>query len=136
MKEISRDLDMSNIISSSNFNETQKRKLVAIIAKIFRQQLISSNNIFSNNNNNDNDINNNFDNQQSASTIHSVENIKFFDFIYDDFNDGNFVIINVDKHVFYRNVYVFCDRLKNLAKDFINKQKMKKMILVLRKHLE
>ena len=48
---------MSNVISLSNFNKTQKRKFTAMIAKIFRQQLILLNNTFSNNN--DNNTNNN-----------------------------------------------------------------------------
>ena len=48
---------MSNVISSLNFNKTQKYEFIAIIAKVFRQELISSkDNIFSNDN--DNNINN------------------------------------------------------------------------------
>ena len=96
----------------------QRRELAAMIIKIFHQQSILSDSTFSNDNNND--IDNDLNNQRFASTIRFIENIKFFDFIYDDFNDDNFVIINVDKHVFYHDVYVFCDRLKNLAKNFIN----------------
>ena len=43
---------MLNVISSLNFNETQKYKFITMIAKIFRQQLTLLNNILSNNNNN------------------------------------------------------------------------------------
>ena len=99
-----------------------------MIAKVFRQQSTSLDNTLSNDNDNDNNIDNDFNNQRFVSTICSAENIEFFDFIYDDFNDGNLVIVNADKHVFYRDVYVFCDRLRNLVKDFIDEQKMKKLI--------
>ena len=117
---------MSNVISSSNFNETQKHKLAAMIAKIFRQQLISLNNTSLNDN--DSDIDNDSNNQRPVSTIRSVENIEFFNFIYDNLIGGNFVIINADKHIFYRDVYVFCNRLKNFAKNFIDEQKVKELI--------
>ena len=38
------------------------------------------------------------------------------------------LIINVDRHVFYRDVYVFIDRLKNLVNDFIEKQRVKNFL--------
>ena len=53
---------MLNVILLSDFNKTQKRELVAMIAKIFCQQSTSSNNTFLNNNNDDNDIDNDFNN--------------------------------------------------------------------------
>lgn len=39
------------------------------------------------------------------------ENIDFFDFNYESIES----IINVEKHVFYWNVYTFIDRLKNIT---------------------
>ena len=58
------------------------------------------------------------------------ENINYFDFIYMNNNDSTstILIINVDRYVFYRDVYVFIDRLKNLVNDFIEKQRVKNFL--------
>lgn len=61
--------------------------------------------------------------------IKSTKNIDYFDFAYENLIYTNVSIINVERHVFYRDVYVFIDRLKNLAKDFVDEQKVKKLIL-------
>ena len=39
-----------------------------------------------------------------------VEKIKFFDSTVDDLKS----IINLNKHVFYKNIYVFVNRFKNV----------------------
>ena len=80
--------------------------------EILRDQSISSSSFFDDNKNDD------FKNYRFASIIRFVENVKFFDFDYVDIN--NFVIVNVDHYVFYKNVYVFKDKLKNLTKNFID----------------
>ena len=54
------------------------------------------------------------DNDNQLRQFKSVENIDYFDFDYE--NAENTFIVIVDKHVFYRNIYVFVDRLKNLIK--------------------
>lgn len=38
------------------------------------------------------------------------DDIKFFDFIFKDEE----LVINSDRHIFYKNVYVFINRLKNI----------------------
>ena len=52
------------------------------------------------------------------SIIKSIENIEYFNFIFE--NDKNDVIVNFDRHVYYRDVFVFVDKLKNLKKDSSN----------------
>lgn len=49
--------------------------------------------------------------------IKFAKDIEYFDSIYENFN--NFSIINVERHIFYYNLYVFVDRLKNLTKEFV-----------------
>ena len=51
---------------------------------------------------------------EKRSFIRSVENIGYFDSILK--NAENRSVINVDRYIFYRNVYVFETRLKNLIK--------------------
>ena len=88
--------------------------------EVLRNQLISSSLSFDDNENDD------FEDYYFVSIIRFAENVKFFDFDYIDVD--NFVIVNVDRHVFYKNIYVFEDRLKNLTKDFIDEQRMRKLI--------
>ena len=94
--------------------------MIVIIIKVLHNQSISLFSFFDNNENDD------FDDHRFVSIIRFVENVEFFDFDYVDVN--NFVIVNVDRHVFYKNVYVFENRLKNLTKSFINEQRMRKLI--------
>jgi len=54
--------------------------------------------------------------------IKFAKNIEYFDFIYENFN--NFSIVNVERYVFYRNSYVFVDRLKNLTREFVKEQRI------------
>ena len=44
------------------------------------------------------------------------ENVDFFDSTLDDSSDKNVNIMFVDRHIYYRNVFFFTDRLKNLKK--------------------
>ena len=64
------------------------------------------------------------------SIIKSIEDIEYFDFIFE--NDKNDVIVNFDRHVYYRNVFVFVDKLKNLKKDSSNNRIREFMISCLR----
>ena len=48
-------------------------------------------------------------------SLRSTENIEYFDFTYENFD--NSMIVNVDRHVFYRNVYSFIDKLKELKQN-------------------
>ena len=54
------------------------------------------------------------DNDNQFKQFKSAENINYFDFDYENAKNASIVI--VDKHVFYKNIYVFIDRLKNLIK--------------------
>ena len=72
-------------------------------------------------------VGSNTQNDRSASVIKFVKKVKFFDFIYENLN--NFSIINVNRYIFYRNVFIFIDYLKNLIKKNIEEIKIKKFIL-------
>ena len=112
--------NQENIESVFVFIIVQKRELIVIITEVLRNQSIS---LFSFSDDNEND---DFDDYRFASVICFAENVEFFNFNYVDVD--NFVIINVDCHVFYKNVYVFKDKLKNLTKNFIDEQRMRKLI--------
>ena len=113
--------DQKNIELISVFIIIQRRKLIIIIIKVLRNQFILSFSFF-----NENNDNNNFNIHRSASIIRSAKNVEFFDLDYKNVN--NSVIINADRHIFYRNVYIFENKLKNLTKSFINEQHMRKLI--------
>lgn len=59
-------------------------------------------------------------------SIKSSKDVDFFDLFYEDFN--NFFIVNANCHVFYRDIYVFSNHLKDLVKGVFDKQKIKKFI--------
>ena len=127
IKRIERS-DQENAEFFTVFIIVQRRKLIIIITEVLRNQSISLFLSFDENDENfDNNKNDNFDIHCFASVICFAKNVKFFNSKYVD-ND-NFVIVNVDRYIFHRNVYVFDDRLKDLVKDFIEKQRMKKLIL-------
>ena len=118
-------IDMSdqgngNAEPASVFIIVQKRELIVIMIEVLRSQSILSPLFFDDNENDD------LDNHRSASIIHFVENVEFFDFDYVDVD--NFVIVNVGRHVFYKNVYVFGNRLKDLAKGFTDEQRMRELV--------
>ena len=47
------------------------------------------------------------------------KNIDFFDSRRENDKNKN-VIVNVDRHIYYKNVFVFIDKLKNLKKNFFD----------------
>ena len=57
--------------------------------------------------------------------LRSTKNIEYFNFIYENFD--NLMIVNVDRHIFYRKVYNFIDKLKKLKQNFFE-FKMKKFV--------
>lgn len=59
--------------------------------------------------------------------IKFVENIEYFDLIYK--NSNNTSIVNIDRYIFYRDIVVFVNRLKNIAKEFVEKYRVKKFVL-------
>ena len=94
--------------------------------KVLRNQSTLSFSSFDENEENFDD-NDDFNIHRFASIIHFAKNVKFFNFDYENVN--NSVIVNADRHVFYKNVYIFNDKLKNLTKNFIDEQRMRKLIL-------
>lgn len=109
------DLDMINSIDDSTrvFTKAQKREMTTMIAKVFRnhgsdddedQNLIflSSDSI-------------NVENYDNFDYEWKSNDIKYFDLEYDDLANVDSSIVNAIRHVFYRNVYAFVDRLKNMT---------------------
>ena len=56
------------------------------------------------------------DADDDRSVLKNSENIDFFDFRRENDKDRD-VIVNVDRHIYYKNVFVFIDRFKNLKKN-------------------
>ena len=54
------------------------------------------------------------DNEQRFVVIRTINDIEYFDSTYE--NEKNNSIVNVDQYIYYRNVFIFVDRLKNLKK--------------------
>lgn len=73
-----------------------------------------------------NDVNDIEENSREISIIKFAKDIEYFDSIYE--NSSNFFIVNVERHIFYRNSYVFVDRLKDLTKEFIEEQRIRKLV--------
>ena len=109
--------DNNSNFASTSFIDAQKQKIATIVAEVFRNQ-----------------------NQQSTSfsitsksnyrfivVVRFAKNIDFFDSIYK--NSNNFLIVNVDCYIFYRDIYVFYNRLRNLIKSFIEKKRVTELIL-------
>ena len=71
--------------------------------------------------NNDNNVNNDNNNLK-------IENVDYFDFDY-EINESNVLVINVERHVFYIDIYIFVDKLKKLIARRDN-DKMQKIIIV------
>lgn len=58
--------------------------------------------------------------------IKFVKDIEYFDSIYENLN--NVSSVNVNCYVFYQNVFIFVNRLKNIAKEFIEEHCVKKLV--------
>ena len=56
----------------------------------------------------------------NKSIIDSAENIDYFDSEYSNSSNKNSFIMNSDRYIYYRDVYVFIDRLKNLKQNFFD----------------
>ena len=65
------------------------------------------------------------DNEKSI--LKSSENIDFFDSRRENDKNKN-VIVNVDRHIYYKNVFVFIDKLKNLKKSSFD-HRMRELIV-------
>ena len=56
------------------------------------------------------------------------EEVDYFDFEYEKEKDKHSVVINADKYVYYKNVYIFVNRLRNLITQY-NEITIKKVIV-------
>ena len=80
-------------------------------------------------------ISNTFANVSSAESVVSIlqffQDVEYFDFKYENSNNVTNIdvfIVNNDKHIFYRDVYVFIDKLKNLIKNSIDEQRVRELL--------
>jgi len=64
-----------------------------------------------------NDVNNIEEN--STLIIKFVKDIEYFNSTHKDVND--FLIVNVERYIFYCDLYVFVNHLKNLTREFVKK---------------
>ena len=117
-KEISRDDMIFNSFNFNSFNfdffDTQRFELTQIIVATLRTNVLKSffdsSNFFNslkNENNVDNDNNNN--------EKWKSNDIEYFDSKFEESINTSNSIVNLNRHIFYRDVYVFVNRLKNLT---------------------
>ena len=74
-----------------------------------------------------NDFSNNDNNVNSDNNSLRIEDVDYFDSDY-EISESNVLVINVERHVFYIDVYIFVDRLKKLTARRDN-DKMQKVII-------
>ena len=67
------------------------------------------------------------DADDDRSILKNSENIDFFDFRRENDKNKN-VIVNVDRHIYYKNVFVFIDKFKNLKKNSFD-HKMREFVV-------
>ena len=71
-----------------------------------------------------------FDNEQRFVVIRTINDIEYFDSTYE--NEKNNSIVNVDRYIYYRDVFIFVDRLKNLKKNFVDARVRELVVFCLR----
>ena len=126
-EEISRsDLTMSRNQNQKNqsqashqfeFSNQQRQELLKIIVEVLQNQtrdevdLTSLDDILF--------VDSNIEDQTQSNERDSqnwkLDKVEFFDLEYKDSSNVNSFIVNFERHVFYRDVYVFIDRVKNLT---------------------
>ena len=131
--------ESSNLVFDDGFSTAQKQKLIATIAvaivEVFRNQRNqddSDDSVSFHENgddfaNSENDDQTRRDNENDDSQNWKLDDIEYFDSEYEGSANTSSSIVNVDKHVFYRDVYAFVDRLKNMA-SLRDEQKLRTMI--------
>ena len=68
------------------------------------------------------------DNDSMQFIIKSLKNIDYFDSKLKNSFDKNFEMMIADRHTYYRDVFFFIDRLKNLKKSFFD-SRIKKYVV-------
>lgn len=81
--------------------------------------------------NDDNDSFNNNNNVNNKNDNLKYDDVKYFDFDY-EINESNIFVINVERHVFYIDVYIFVDKFKKLIVRRNNDRVQKVIIVYLR----
>ena len=71
---------------------------------------------------------NEIDNSKNRSLINISKHIEYFYSNYMNINNffNEISIVTIDKYIYYRDVYIFIDRLKNFVDDNIDEQRIKK----------
>ena len=69
------------------------------------------------------------DNNELSFVVKSTKNIDYFDFKYVNSSNINFFVIIVERYIFYRDVFIFIDRLKHLTKNFVDEIRLRKLLL-------
>lgn len=105
---------MSKQLSIEDFSQLQRQKLIKLMIAIFRAHDVAFANSLSSTTSQQN--------RKSKNWI--FEEIEYFDSKYDELANIESSIVNVEKHVFYRNVYAFVNRFKNLV-SFRDNDKLK-----------
>ena len=113
--------------------------IIAIVTQTFvdftaQFQRLQQNNVENNNERDDRrffdfDFSNEIaiDVDDDKSILKNSKNIDFFDFRRENDKNKN-VIVNVDRHIYYKNVFVFIDKFKNLKKNSFD-HKMREFIV-------
>ena len=70
------------------------------------------------------------DDEQRFVVIRTIDDIEYFDWTYK--NEKNNSIVNIDRYIYYRNIFIFVDRLKNLKKDFVDARVRELVVFCLR----
>lgn len=111
MTVITKFLAINN--NSSSSNQTENDKIIVIVIRIFESYFRNKklSNAFNSFISNANFISNSSNETRNFIKKWIYEDVDFFDFSYKD----NSFIINVDKHVFYRDIYTFINRLKDMT---------------------
>ena len=68
------------------------------------------------------------DNDDMQFTVKSSKNIDYFDSNLKNLFDKNFEMMIVDRYIYYRDVFFFIDKLKNLKKNFFD-SRIKKYVV-------
>ena len=119
-KIIRNDIDMFDQSTFSNQQRIELREMIIfVVTSVIRETVTSA----FNDDDDDDDEKKNDD--LSSIDVNSLQSdnvsdwkskdIEFFDSKYEISIHIDDLIVNVDRHVFYRNVYVFIDRLKNMT---------------------
>ena len=97
-----------------DFFDAQWLELTQIIVVVLRTNVESFSNLFNflnSLNNENNDDNNDNDNNKKWKS----NNIEYFDSKFEKSTNTSSSIVNFDQYIFYWDIYVFVDRLKNLT---------------------